>query len=238
MRWLILADIHSNLEALQAVLNDAQGKYKRILCLGDVVGYGANPNECIEILKRFGDYKLICLMGNHDAAVAGILSLENFNDYAKEAVKWTIDEIRQANLKWLSNLPEFFTMQYLYAVHGSPNEPLTEYMDENVAEISFQKIVERVIFCGHTHIPFVIRGKNKAEYLKDKEVVDFSREKTVISFPSVGQPRDKDNRAGYAIADFRTKTIEIHRVEYDIEAAANPIANIVSRGVEAFFTKN
>lgn len=220
MKYLVLADIHSNLEALKACLKDAGRQYQRILCLGDIVGYGANPNECIDLVRK---KDTICLMGNHDAAVTGMLKKEWFNPAARKAVEWTAGILTKKNKAFLRELPEFFSCQFLFAVHGSPSDPLREYMDGKVAEQSLKCVIEDIVLCGHTHTPFKFEQGKEVRMLPGNNKIEFEEKKMVLSMPSVGQPRDRNPKAGYGILDFEEKTIEIHRIDYDIESASEKI---------------
>jgi diadenosine tetraphosphatase ApaH/serine/threonine PP2A family protein phosphatase len=218
MRYLVLSDVHANLEALEACLEDARRyDFKRILCLGDIVGYGAEPNECIELLRK---RDAICLLGNHDAACAGQLSLEWFNPLARQCVEWTKKVLTSKNRKLLAELPVFFSCKWLFAIHGTPFDPIGEYMDEQKAKIALQKVAEDVVLCGHNHIPFKVEQNKYLEPIAEEEIIDLNDKRIVISLPAVGQPRDHNPKAGYAILDFEEKMLAIARVEYDVESAS------------------
>ncbi len=214
MRYLVLSDVHSNLEALLACLSDAKKhNFERILCLGDIVGYGANPNECIELLRK---KDAICLMGNHDAACTEQLSLQ--------CVEWTKKQLLLENKKFLAELPVFFSCEWVLAIHGTPASPIEEYMDEEKAKIALEKVAEDLVLCGHTHKPFKVEEKGHLEPIAgDETIIELDRKRTVVSLPAVGQPRDRNPKAGYAILDFEEKTLEIRRVEYEVEKAAKKI---------------
>ncbi|MCD6247085.1 MAG: metallophosphoesterase family protein [Candidatus Diapherotrites archaeon] len=222
MRYLVISDVHSNLEALLACFDSAKdSEFKRILCLGDIVGYGANPNECIELLRK---KEAICIMGNHDAACTEQLSLEWFNSLAKRCVEWTKKQLTVENYKFLSELPVFFSCKWVFAVHGTPASPIEEYMDERKAKIALEKVAEDLVLCGHTHKPFKVEEKGRLEPIEEDETtIELGNKRMVVSLPSVGQPRDKNPKAGYAILDFEEKTLEIRRVEYEVEKAAKKI---------------
>ena len=220
MKYLVLADIHSNLEALNACFKDANRRYKRILCLGDIVGYGANPNECIEILRK---KKAICLLGNHDAATVGLLQRDWFNEAARKAIEWTEKELTRKNKAFLKKLPEFFSCKFLLAVHGSPRNPLREYMDGKTAEQTLRLVMEDFVLCGHTHIPFKFEERKETRMLYENNEIEFKGKRMVLSMPSVGQPRDGNPKAGYGLLDFEEKNIEIKRINYDVESALEKI---------------
>lgn len=220
MRYAVLADIHSNLEALEACIGDAKKQgCKRILCLGDIVGYNANPNECIELLRK---NKAICLMGNHDAACTGNLSIEWFNPLARQCLEWTKRALSNKNKKFLSELPVFFSCEWLFAVHGTPMKPVEEYMNEQKAREALRKVSEDVVLCGHNHVPFKVAEGTGLEPIVGNKKIKLNR-RMVVSLPAVGQPRDNDARAGYAILDFEEKSLEIIRLAYDIEKASEKV---------------
>ena len=231
MKYLVLADVHSNLEALEACLKEAKNQYSRILCLGDVVGYGASPNECTELLRK---KDAICLMGNHDAAAVGLLRKDWFNEEAGRAVEWTAGVLTKENKTFLGELPEFFSCQYLFAVHGSPMDPLMGYMDGKIAERSLKLVVEDIVLCGHTHVPFKFEEGKGAKTLPGNSKIEFSGKRMVLSMPSVGQPRDRNPRAGHAILDFENRIIEIKRTPYTIEKASE---KILGAGLPEFLAK-
>ena len=222
MKYLLLADIHGNLHALNAVMNAAEKiGYERALCLGDIVGYAARPNECIEILRN---KNAICLQGNHDAASVGGLPIEEFNPEAAECIKWTTPKLTAQNKQFLSELPRFFSMKYLLAVHGTPENVLWGYMDEEIAMRSLQKAVEDLIICGHVHRPFYYEASSNSI----KEIIGNSRlqcrgRRMVVSLPSVGQPRDGDKNSGFGILDTDNRELRIFRAEYDVKKTYDEI---------------
>lgn len=220
MRYLLLADIHSNLDALAACLEDAKDKgFSRILCLGDIVGYGAEPNECIKLLRK---NDAICLLGNHDAACIGELSLEWFNPLARACIEWTRKEITASNKKFLAELPVFFSCQWVFAVHGTPADPIKEYMDEAKAKLALQKVAEDLVLCGHNHVPFKVEENATPEPIEGNAIIKLNK-RMVVCLPAVGQPRDLNPKAGYAILDWEEKTLEIVRISYDVESAIRKI---------------
>jgi len=231
MRYLVLADVHSNLEALEACIEDAQKHdYGRILCLGDIVGYNANPNECIELLRK---NEAICLMGNHDAACAGKLSYDWFNPFARQCIEWTIKELSGKNKRFLASLPVFFSCKWLFAVHGTPNNPIEEYMDEKKAMAAMRTVFENVVLCAHNHVPFKVEQNAKLVPLPGNKKIKLNK-RIVVSMPAVGQPRDFDPRAGYGILDFEKKTLQIIRISYDLEKAASKVK---SAGLPEFISE-
>ena len=205
----VIADIHSNLEALYAVIEDlTERKVDETYCLGDIVGYGASPNECCDIIRKMNIH---CVMGDHDHAVATGKLLNWFNPDAQKTISWTRKKLDKKDKIFLSVLPRKLSLEFqgveLGLVHGSPWDELFEYVMPTVKNIEAKKFLEemkcKVLALGHTHIPF------------GKEV------KTGLVFNpgSVGQPRDGNPLASYAIIDPDTLKIKIVRVEYDIETA-------------------
>ncbi len=206
VKLAFISDIHSNLEALNAVLADIRKrKIRKVYCCGDIVGYGANPNEVIRV---FREKKIVSVMGNHDLNAAIMIHLEWFNELAAEAIIWTNSRLTEKNKFYLSTLPPLLETELFMIVHGSPREPVYEYVYPKSKIKPLLKLVEqRVLVFGHTHMPFVRKiGK-----------------KLVINPGSVGQPRDKDNRAAYCVFDTKSLEAAIVRVEYDIAAAAKKI---------------
>ena len=225
MKILVISDIHSNLNALESVLTSA-GQVDWTWCLGDLVGYGPDPNDCVELIRSLPN--LVCLMGNHDAAVIGKKSIERFNDEAGGAVLVTKKMISPSNLIYLHDLPETVTIGQITLAHGSPRNPIWEYViDPTIAEINFDLMKTPYAFVGHSHIPILFtRGENGKEIqrmiMKPGEPYQLST-RTILNPGSVGQPRDYDPRASYGIFDDVLLTWEIHRVEYDIKSVQDRI---------------
>ncbi|MFQ6105584.1 MAG: metallophosphoesterase family protein [Candidatus Hydrothermarchaeaceae archaeon] len=215
MEIAIISDIHSNLSALKTVLKEI-GRIK-IFCSGDLVGYNPYPNEVIETLRK---REVISIMGNHDhALIAGDTS--QLNPIAASAIKWTAKKIEKENLDFLRSLPEV-NQNNFYMVHGSPQDSLYEYVHEDypneIFEYFFAIAKKDVIALGHTHVPFVRRF----------------REKLIFNSGSVGQPRDFDPRASFAILDTGAKSVDIIRVEYDIGGVAG---KIIEEGLPGFLAE-
>jgi diadenosine tetraphosphatase ApaH/serine/threonine PP2A family protein phosphatase len=220
----VISDIHSNLAALQAVLNDVKTRgleYDIVWCLGDVVGYGAEPNECIDLLRTLPH---ICLAGNHDWAVVGKLDLRTFHDSAAYVVEWTQEHITPQNMNYLKARPEMQPQDDYLLAHASPREPIWEYItDVNVAEDNFDATTVPYCLVGHTHVPVVFvkdgRTGNVHVALPSATVpIVLKRDSRYIINPgSVGQPRDGDPRSAYAILDTGTGTWTPYRVEYPIK---------------------
>jgi diadenosine tetraphosphatase ApaH/serine/threonine PP2A family protein phosphatase len=218
MRTLIISDIHANLPALEAVLADA-GQFDAAWCLGDLVGYGPDPNECVERIA--GLPNLQCIMGNHDAAAVGVIEVDAFNPDARKTVLWTRERLTPGNKEYLKNLPERIKLEFITLVHGSPFKPIWEYLlDTRSATISFEFYDTQYCFVGHTHLPvlyYLPDDRLTAQLIVPEHVSQMTLAPRAILNPgSVGQPRDRDSRSAYAILDMTDFTWEWHRVQYDI----------------------
>ena len=221
MRYLILSDIHSNLEAFEAVLDDA-GPVDQVWCLGDVVGYGPDPNGCVAQLRSLDH---LCVAGNHDWATVGKLDLSDFNPDAREANLWNRKHLSPSNLAYLESLPETLVQGDFTLLHGSPRHPIWEYIIyASTAEVNFEHFDTRYCLVGHTHTPMIFR-RHQREDGQDSEALaptldqplELGSERLIINPGSVGQPRDGDPRASYAILDDEGLTIEHRRVAYSWE---------------------
>jgi predicted phosphodiesterase len=225
MKVAIISDIHSNLEALQTVIKDIKKRrIKRIFCLGDLVGYGANPNECIEICMREAKSMVA---GNHDWAAIGKTDISVFNSVAAEAIRWTKKSISKNNFNKLSKLKLTETIKGILLVHASPQKP--EQWDYLFALDEFKRQFEffksQVCFVGHSHIPSAVfqDANGYTDFLRDNLFPLIDNRKYIINIGSVGQPRDLDPRASYAIYDGNNKSIEIVRLNYNIPLAQQKI---------------
>lgn len=227
---LIMADVHSNLTALEAVLQDAgPDDGTSIYCLGDVVGYGAHPNECLARLQEHGAQ---LLAGNHDAAACGTMDTSYFNPYARKAADWTNRKLTEYNKDRLRNLPDQIRAGDFEFYHGSPLEPLTEYITtERQAASALDTVDVNRLGVGHTHQPVLYR-KEKGTYCgrkitgEDEFFGIDSSERIVLNPGSVGQPRDGDPRASYVTVEgdlTGTVNLRWHRVDYDVGAAQDAI---------------
>jgi putative phosphoesterase len=204
MKVAVIADIHSNLPALIKVLEEI-GEMQTFCC-GDLIGYNPYPNETIELIR---ERNIKSTLGNHDMAVL-TKDTSWFNPRAAVAIKWTINKLKKENLEFLKSLPVTYRDEF-FMVHGSPRDPLEEYVYEDYPDELFQgffkKASTNTLILGHTHIPFI------------KKI----REKLVFNPGAVGQPRDFDARASFAILDAKNKHVEVKRVEYDVEKVARDI---------------
>ena len=220
MRTLVISDIHANIDALESVLSDA-GDFDATWCLGDLVGYGPNPNECIFLIQHLPD--LVCLIGNHDAASVDQISTDTFNYEARDAILWTHRALTQPNKEYLRTLPSTIEVDQFTLAHGSPRQPIWEYiLDTYTATQNFAYFDSPYSLIGHSHIPVIYQlldGSTSADLTipKTNQVVQL-KPRAILNPGSVGQPRDRDPRASYAILDTDRLTWEIHRVPYDIQA--------------------
>jgi predicted phosphodiesterase len=216
MKYAIIADIHGNLEALQVVLEDAKNqRVTHYACLGDVVGYNANPKECLDIVRSMG---MPCVKGNHDEYCSADVGLEGFNPHAAEAVSWTREQLAEEDFVWLRELRYVRLVASFTIVHATLDGPQRwgYVFDKLAAAASFTYQNTSVCFFGHTHVPVafirdaVVRG---GTYSKFK--VEPGR-KYFVNVGAVGQPRDGNPKASYAIYDMDDSTIELRRLDYDI----------------------
>jgi predicted phosphodiesterase len=234
LRYLILSDIHANLEALDAVLHHVRRKrYDHILFLGDAVGYGASPNQVVSWLRSLGG-GIEVVRGNHDRVCAGLDSGEYFNRYARQASMWTYDRLEPRNLEYLRFLPEgpVTVSADIAFCHGSTVDEDTYIFSSYDAQIGLNAVSQTTVFFGHTHVPsmFVLRrvGESvtmRARLLSGRKVVfDLDpAERCLINPGSVGQPRDRDPRAAYAIFDSDLARLHLYRVDYRVESARRRI---------------
>jgi predicted phosphodiesterase len=228
MRCLILSDIHGNLQAFEAVLADA-GEFDMVWCLGDVIGYGPQPNQCIEKLKGFS---CICVAGNHDLAAINKLDISAFNPDALRACLWTREQLTLANWAFVESLPERLFRDDFTLVHGSPRHPIWEYVShEVVAAASFPHFDTTYCLVGHTHVPIIYRyagsSVNCDAYAWPlNEPMALTEDRLLINPGAVGQPRDGDPRASYVVLDDEKNVIEYRRVEYDVEATQHLMSSL------------
>jgi len=225
MKAAIISDIHSNLEALQTVIKDIKKRrIKRIFCLGDLVGYGANPNECI--VMCISEAKII-IAGNHDWAAVEKTDISVFNPVAAEAIQWTQKQLNKGNFGKLQRLKLTSSIEDIFLVHASPDKPEQwEYLfslDEAKSQFEFFKT--QVCFVGHTHVPGVVYqdANGYTDFISDNPFPLIEGRRYIINTGSIGQPRDLDPRASYAIYDGNCRSVEIVRLDYNIPLAQQKI---------------
>jgi diadenosine tetraphosphatase ApaH/serine/threonine PP2A family protein phosphatase len=227
MRLAILSDVHANLEALTEVERTiAERGVDLVVSLGDVVGYGASPNECCEILRRMVG---IALLGNHDAAVTGRMDYAFYYDAARHALDWTAGVLRPEHRGWLVGLPYSARLGEVGFSHGSPRDPEAyDYIlaSEQAAELlPIVDTLPRVTFIGHSHLTkvFALQAGSEVVEVSGRKFRLRPGYKYVVTVGAVGQPRDCDNRACFVLHDTEERTVEYVRVAYDIETSAQRI---------------
>ena len=226
----VITDIHSNLPALEAVLAaiDDAG-VEQLWCLGDVVGYGAEPDACADIVRERCD---LCLVGNHDLAVLGGLDISKFSETAAEAVEWTRENVAERTLEFLRELEPTGTCEGLALFHASPRDPVWEYvLSIEQADACMDSNPERVALIGHSHVSLFFtrpdqgeRGETRGAQMSDGTLLNLGRGAWLVNPGSVGQPRDGDPRAAWLELDTDEQTARFHRVSYDVDRAAEAIA--------------
>jgi diadenosine tetraphosphatase ApaH/serine/threonine PP2A family protein phosphatase len=219
MRTLILSDIHANQVALETVLAEATGQWDRLWFLGDLVGYGPDPNECVDLLRSLDP---LALSGNHDWAVLDKIDTEEFNPEAMKAVVWTKQTLNKDNEAYLDTLPPRWIEGDFTLAHASPRHPVWEYIiDLQTALENFDHFDTTYCLVGHSHVPSLFELDTEAAVLNGfmvgaGEVIELSRHRLILNPGSVGQPRDGDPRAAYALLDNESMTCTFHRVAYDV----------------------
>jgi len=233
MRWGVFSDIHSNLEAAEAVIKTCRSEgIDSYLCLGDIVGYGANPIECIQLTR---EVSRIAITGNHDSATVGLFSLEYFNDWARKAVLWTRENIDSASRNFLASLKFDYKNKDLVLVHGSLNQPQEfNYMiDFAEASRTFSLMDRPICFVGHTHVAgvFIQDRQQRIDYRSEVNLKLKEDYRYIVNVGSIGQPRDGNHRASFAIFDSKKQMVSIKRVNYDINSAQE---KIIAAGLPRF----
>lgn len=226
MRYAIFSDVHGNVEALTTMLAAFESmNIDKYMCLGDLVGYGANPDTCCTMVRELG---AVTLLGNHDAAVSGRMDYSYYYEAAREALDWCRDRLSEENMAWLKTLPYTHKEGDLEFSHGSPLEP-EEYdyifAPEQARDLAYQKPdLARVTFIGHSHLTkvFAVKGNEALDVVAPRFVLKPDM-KYVITVGSVGQPRDYDPRSCAGIYDSEAESFEFVRVEYDIESQRQKI---------------
>ena len=223
MRYAIIADIHSNLEALRVVLEDGKNqKCTHWVCLGDVVGYNANPKECLDIIRDMG---MPCVKGNHDEYCSSETNLEGFNPHAAEAIQWTRQQLTEEDRQWLKDLKYIRLVASFQIVHATLDGPQRwgYVFDRLAAAASFTYQNTAVCFFGHTHVPVafirdsMVRGGTYSKFKVEPG------KKYFVNVGAIGQPRDNNPKAAYVVYDLDESTIELRRLEYDIATAQKKI---------------
>jgi putative phosphoesterase len=216
MRLAIISDIHANFEALESVIEAADHlKADRVVCLGDIVGYGPQPEKCIEIVYECCD---LIVRGNHDMGATGQLPLSAFNEDGQIALEWTSEHLTQGAVQFLKKLPYLQTLEDITLVHASPLDPenwghVLEWPD---MKRMFKGFSTEICCVGHTHIPYIVAQDGTRDKYR-------AGRRHLINVGSVGQPRDGDPKASFCMIDTKLHTAEILRVEYNLAATADAI---------------
>jgi predicted phosphodiesterase len=224
MKYGVFGDIHGNLEALTAVVEKLkEAGVDRYICVGDIVGYGANPVECVDLVREL---ESTVVAGNHDFATIEKLNIDFFNSYAREAVVWTRKQITPEHHDFISglNLIEKIDDE-ITIVHGSLNFPeMFDYIQTSYdAHLSLQALETRICFLGHSHVPVSFFQKMTVSYTMDMEFKLEEGQKALVNVGSVGQPRDENPNACFAVYDSVEGSVQIHRIPYDIDTAGRKI---------------
>lgn len=219
MRYGILSDIHSNFDALIAVVRELDGLgLDALVCLGDIVGYGPNPNECCDLLRERG---CIAIAGNHDEAAVSPHEADSFNALARTAIAWTRDELTPSNREYLRSLPRDYRFDSFAIVHGAPTFHFDYILNVVDAESAFERVTSPVTFVGHTHVAEVFyqndQGRTFHQRLSGGGRIEVAPQfRYIINPGSVGQPRDRNPQASFAYFDDAAGIIEVRRVTYDV----------------------
>lgn len=229
--------MHANLGALEAVVREAEdgGAIDAVWCLGDSVGYGAEPGECLALLRS---YPLRAIAGNHDLAAVGVVSTETFNPFAAEAARWTSLELSVVDKSWIERLPRTLVEGEFTLAHGTLKDPVWEYLmdSEQAAEhLAVQTTPYGLV--GHTHVPMVFIEDGPRDAREDPpqdRTLELGPRRFVCNVGSVGQPRDGDPRAAYGLLDTSVRRLTFCRAEYDIEATQ---AKIVEAGLPFYLAE-
>ncbi|MCY3781984.1 MAG: metallophosphoesterase family protein [Chloroflexi bacterium] len=221
MKILIISDIHANYTAFEAVLEHCEGEWDFVWCLGDLVGYGPDPNECVDLLKTLPQ---LCLAGNHDWAALNRLDVKTFNPDARRAAEWTQETLTAENTRFLEHLPVTFVIGEYTLVHASPREPIWEYiLEPSIATLNFPHFETPYCFVGHTHQPVIYSladesGNAQSNLPRYNEAHELNGQRQIINPGSIGQPRDQNPDAAYGILDMTSGVFEHRRIPYDIRA--------------------
>lgn len=221
MRYGFFSDVHANIEALEAVAEDFQAqKLDQTMFLGDAVGYGASPNECLKLIHRLASRSL---MGNHDYAALGLMEADYFNQYARESIEWTKTILENGSHEIMANFYLTYKFDILHLVHATPREPEAWHYILNLseAEENFGYFTKRVCLIGHSHRPVIIKKfEDRHCFIHNETQATLEDEfRYLINIGSVGQPRDGNPDACYLIYDTDAKVMQLRRVPYDVKKA-------------------
>ncbi len=228
MRYIVFSDLHSNLEALVQFQQEIETiEHDKLVCLGDIVGYGADPNPCVEWVREKVD---ITVAGNHDWAAVEKTAITHFNSYARESCFWTRKQLSQKNKNFLQSLPLDHEEGGVYWVHASPFEPEAwHYVTSRVgAKRHFRHFQTSLCFVGHSHHPIIVEQTEDGEvndYVSDTWEVD-PKNRYIFNDGSLGQPRDGNPDPSFMLYDSARKAVSVHRFKYDLSSARNKILEV------------
>ncbi len=220
MRYGLFSDVHSNFEALEAVLRSlAKEKVQKYICVGDIIGYAANPNECLDRVRELG---AVVVAGNHDLAAVGHPILYRLYDPSREAAEWTADQLTEENKTWIRTLPFVSQEGTATLIHGSLFEPEAFHYIHEPSEIeqNFSLMETPLCFIGHSHFPWIVEEGGQAAV---SEIAYREEKKYLVNVGSVGQPRDGDRRASFCVWDSQERRIELKRINYDYRTTQRKI---------------
>jgi predicted phosphodiesterase len=218
MKYAVISDIHSNFSALEQVLHSIhQHDCDRVICLGDIVGYGPQPNECLDLIRDIAD---VVIVGNHDFAAAGLTDVRAFNMYARLAAEWTSNELSNEHITYIKSLDLYHAEKNLYFVHASPCSPASwNYIFSLIsAKKNFDCFDTKLCFIGHSHIPVIFQrhGLKGISIVHKHQLECMPDERYIVNVGSVGQPRDDNPKASFGVYDDTTRIYELIRTSYDI----------------------
>lgn len=232
MKIAIISDIHSNLSALESILLDIDNNScDECICLGDIVGYGPDPLECINLIKQ---RNIKCLMGNHDAAVCNLISLDYFNSYAKKSIEWTINKLTPIELDYLKTFIDQIKIKNILFIHGALGDKFDYIINIKKLEENIKILTEKykninICIFGHTHIPFISRNNSFEIITSDSKLIikNFEKDIVFINPGSVGQPRcGQNNNANYCLLNTTTGEVHFRFISYDVKKTYNKIIKI------------
>jgi diadenosine tetraphosphatase ApaH/serine/threonine PP2A family protein phosphatase len=232
MKIAIISDIHSNLEALRTTFDYiGENNIEEVYCLGDIVGYGPNPNECVDLIRERCN---VFLMGNHDYAAVSMADIEYFNDYAKASVFWTRELLSKDNLDFLKNMPFQYEDEEFLLVHSSPSNPSHWHyiLSHEVARMEMQYFKQPICFIGHSHVQ-VVYSKDKV-FRQSPIKLETKSQKYIINVGSVGQPRDGDEKLCFGVYDTEQNKFEHVRLNYSINTTYE---KIIKSGLPVFLAE-
>lgn len=226
MKIAIISDLHSNLEALTAVRHELDKEaVEQIYCLGDILGYNANPKEVLQMVREMN---ALSIAGNHDHAAVGLMSADSFNLVAKEAVLWSGTQLSEEEIEWVKNLPLVREVGEITFVHATPHHP-EEWgyvLTRSHADVAFKSLKTRLCFLGHSHLPCLFE-ENEGLVFSEAGTVDLKKEsRYIINVGSVGQPRDGNPKASYVLYDSQTNQVHFKRVEYDLPLTQKKVLDV------------